>query len=258
VEGGYSNRKTDAGGPTKYGITHNTLAAHRGVKSVSAEQVKAMTLEEAEKIYRKSYWSQSGGSLLPSGLDYAAFDYGINSGPGRAVRSLQKVVGVSQDGIVGGGTLRAVKDYPGGIEKLIRDYCDERMRFLRSLGGKTGWSANGRGWTIRVTGVDPKGLYRPEPGVVGNAIKMARGDIIPAPEVSADATAQSAKANPDNVAITEILKKPEAWAPLGGLLSAVGAVFNGNGPMQYALAAGVVVGISVGVWFFVRRVRSNN
>ncbi len=29
-EGGYSNVKTDRGGPTKYGVTHTTLAARRG------------------------------------------------------------------------------------------------------------------------------------------------------------------------------------------------------------------------------------
>jgi lysozyme family protein len=34
--GGYSNSKSDSGGPTKYGITHRTLAAHRGVGSVPA------------------------------------------------------------------------------------------------------------------------------------------------------------------------------------------------------------------------------
>src|SRR5690606_41734117 len=61
-------------------------------------------------------------------LDYAAFDFGVNSGPARAVKSLQKVVGVAQDGIVGGQTLNAVNAFPGGVEVLIRAYCDERMR----------------------------------------------------------------------------------------------------------------------------------
>ena len=47
-------------------------------------------------------------------------------------------------------TVRAVAAYPGGVSQLIRDYCDERMRYLRSLkSSKTGFPVNGRGWTIR-------------------------------------------------------------------------------------------------------------
>lgn len=173
-EGGYVNAKTDRGGPTKYGITHKTLAAHRGVKSVTAAQVKAMTLAEAEAIYRKSYWVQSGGDVLPVGLDYAAFDFGVNSGPGTAVRILQRVVGATQDGEIGKQTLAAVNGYPGGIVKLIRAYCAARMDYLEGLTNpKTGFPVNGRGWTIRVTGKDPKGEWATKPGVVGHAVQMA-------------------------------------------------------------------------------------
>ena len=187
-EGGYVNAKTDSGGPTKYGITHKTLAAHRGVASVTAAQVKAMTLAEAEAIYRKSYWSQSGGDTLPVGLDYAAFDFGVNSGPARAVKTLQKVVGTTQDGKLGPATLAAVIDYPGGVVKLIRDYCNARMSFLRSLTHpNTGFPVNGRGWTIRVTGIDPKGEWASQPGVVGHAIQMA---------MEADSTSPVAKPAP--------------------------------------------------------------
>lgn len=52
-EGGYVNAATDRGGLRKYGVTHITLAAHRGLKSVTAAQVKAMT-KDAEAIYRRS------------------------------------------------------------------------------------------------------------------------------------------------------------------------------------------------------------
>lgn len=173
-EGGYVNAATDRGGPTKYGITHRTLAAHRGVGSVSAAQVKALTLAEAEDIYRKSYWGQSGGDVLPAGLDYAAFDFGVNSGPSRAVKVLQQVIGSTADGKIGPATLAAVGSYPGGTVKLIRDYCAARMAYLKSLTSRsTGFPVNGRGWTIRVTGVDPEGKWASRPGVVGHAVEMA-------------------------------------------------------------------------------------
>lgn len=250
-EGGYMNAKTDTGGPTKYGITHKTLAAYRGVKSVTAEQVKSLTRAEAEIIYRKSYWNQSGGDLLPAGLDYAAFDYGVNSGPARAIKSLQKVLGIDQDGIVGVQTAAAANAYPGGVSKLIRDYCDERMRFLRSLSGKQGFSVNGRGWTIRVTGKDPKGQWKDQPGVLGNALRLAAGTkTVENPPVA------GGKANPANTSITETLKKPEAWGPLGGLLSASGAIVAGSGPLQWALAAALVIAVGYGVYRLVKRDRA--
>lgn len=253
-EGGYSNKKTDKGGPTKYGITHKTLAAHRGVKSVSAASVEAMTLAEAADIYELSYWSQSGGDLLPIGLDYETFDFGVNSGPSRGVMELQKVLGVAVDGSVGGETLQAIDTYPGGIEKLIRDYADQRMRFLRSLGGKQGFSVNGRGWTIRVTGIDPLGKWKSTPGVVGNAIALARKAPIRVTTVSDPAGAP--KASTKSTSIVETLKKPEAWAPAGGLLTAIGGFAAGTGPVQWAIAAAMLIGVSYGVYRLVQRDRA--
>lgn len=258
-EGGYSSAKTDSGNffngvlvGTKYGVTGKTLAAHRGVKTITAADVKAMTRAEAEAIYRKSYWKQSGGDLLPVGLDYAAFDFGVNSGPATAVKKLQKVLGVNEDGVVGGVTVDACRDYQGGIEKLIRDYCDERMRYLRSLGGKQGWSANGRGWTIRVTGIDPKGQWKPQLGVVGNALKLTAGQK---PAMPDKPNVSDGKAPVENTSLIEVAKKPEAWGPLAGLVSALGGLFSDNTPLQYALAFGVVVGVCIGVFYFIRRVR---
>lgn len=263
-EGGYSNAKTDSGGPTKYGITHKTLAAHRGVKSVTAEQVKALTIAEATAIYQRSYWAQSGGDVLPAGLDYAAFDYGVNSGPTRAIKSLQTVLAANAgyngklDGHLGEQSLAAVAAYPGGVRMLIIAYCEERMRFLRSLGGKQGFAANGRGWTIRVTGKDPLKRWKDQPGVVGNALRLAanKKPLEAQPGAPADERG-SAKADSRSVGLPEIISKPEAWGPLGGLLSTCGALAAGSGPVQIALAAALVVGVGVGLWYFVKRVRED-
>lgn len=261
-EGGYSNAKTDRGNylngilvGTKYGVTGATLAAHRGVKSVSADQVRGMSREEAETIYRRSYWGQSGGDVLPPGLDYAAFDFGVNSGPARAVKSLQRVVGVRQDGQIGELTLAAVRRYGGGVSQLIRDYCAERMRFLKTLGGKQGFATNGRGWTIRVTGKDPDGKWPEQPGVIGNALRLAANASGATVETSMAPEEAAAKADQRDASLTEIIKKPEAWGPLGGLLSAGGAVFAGSGPVQWALAAAMIAAVGVGLWYFIRRVR---
>lgn len=249
-EGGYSNVKTDSGGPTKYGITHKTLAAHRGVASVTADQVKALTLKEAEDIYRSGYWTQSGGDLLPVGLDYAAFDFGVNSGPARAVKVLQSLVGVVPDGNAGPQTLKAVESYPGGAAKLIRDYCDARMAYLRAIKNpKTGFPVNGRGWTIRVTGIDPKGLYAPAPGVVGNALAMLAHQpaVIPIPApVGGDAKAEPPAPNP--------WFKPEVLGPIGAVLPGVAALVSGPGPLQWAFAFGVVVAVAIGAFYAFKRI----
>ncbi|NTA10400.1 glycoside hydrolase family 108 protein [Agrobacterium tumefaciens] len=259
-EGGYVNVKSDRGGPTKYGITHKTLAAARGVTSVTAAQVKAMTREEAVEIYRRSYWAQGGGDLLPSGLDYAAFDFGVNSGPQTAVKKLQAVLQAKKvyagniDGHIGEQTIAAMSAYPGGVKELIIDYCEERMRYLRSLtNAKTGFPVNGRGWTIRVTGVDPLGKFKKQAGVVGNALKMVNS-VTPLPTIAP--VEAEAKAVVQDTGIAEVLKKPEAWGPLGGLLSAAGAIFAGAGPIQWALAILMIAGGIVGLVYFIQRIRS--
>lgn len=77
------------------------------------------------------------------------------------------MLGIDQDGIVGGQTLAAVDAYPGGLSELIKAYAEERMRYLR---GVQTWNKHVRGWTIRVTGKDPKGQHQPALGVVGNAL----------------------------------------------------------------------------------------
>lgn len=256
-EGGYVNAKTDRGGPTKYGITHKTLAAHRGVKSVTAEEVKALTLGEAATIYRGSYWGPSGGDVLPSGLDYAAFDFGVNSGPQRAVKTLQKVLKVKQDGWIGEGTLAAVEAYPGGTRQLIRDYCDARMAYLESLKGPQGFRANGRGWTIRVTGKDPKGEWKSQPGVIGHALNMASNIEPPAQTIAAaPAPGSTAKAEPGKM---DAFMKPEVVLPAAGTVATAAApLAMGSTAIQWAIAIGIVVLVGLGAFFIYRRIRASS
>lgn len=73
-EGGYTNDPADSGGKTNFGITQ---------KETSID-VKTITKEQAKAIYKKKYWDALDCDNLPAGVDYTVFDYGVNSGVGRA------------------------------------------------------------------------------------------------------------------------------------------------------------------------------
>src|SRR5258705_5153236 len=84
-EGGYSNHPTDPGGPTNWGITIHDARAYWKTEATAAD-VRSMPVEVAKDIYRSKYWDAMRCDDLPAGVDYAVFDYGVNSGIGRAVR----------------------------------------------------------------------------------------------------------------------------------------------------------------------------
>ena len=151
-EGGFVDHPSDPGGATNKGVTIGTFRRYV-TKGGTVAQLKNITDAQVAFVYRKHYWDAVKGDELPSGVDYAVFDYGVNSGPGRAIKYLQSVVGVEQDGILGPATMRAVKAKPAS--DVIEALCDARMRFLRGLDT---WPVFRRGWTSRVTGVEDEAL----------------------------------------------------------------------------------------------------
>ncbi len=148
-EGGYADHPSDPGGATNMGITIGTLSDWIG-RPASKQDVRDLTQADAAGIYRAKYWQPIRGDALPPGVDLAVFDLAVNSGVGRAVKMLQGVLGVAQDGTIGPVTLAAVAKAPGQATVII-DLCAARMRFLRSL--KT-WPTFGKGWTRRVEEVE--------------------------------------------------------------------------------------------------------
>jgi len=116
---------------------------------------------------------------MPDGVDYAVFDFAVNSGVSRAVRTLQKILQVKEDGVAGPLTLAAVTRFVSqyGAHALTDAICQARTTFLKSL---PGFARFGSGWIVRVMGrVD--GSQIDDTGVVDRAFDMARGldPIIP-------------------------------------------------------------------------------
>lgn len=148
LEGGFADHPSDPGGATNMGITHKTLARWRGIEpwwDLPKYAVRSLERAEAEAIYKALYWDRCKADLLPQGVDLAVFDYAVNSGPDRAIRTLQALVGVVQDGFVGPLTIEAVNKRDP--RALIEALCDQRLGFLQRL---TTWASFGRGWTTRV------------------------------------------------------------------------------------------------------------
>ncbi len=152
-EGGYSNHPSDPGGATNYGVTQATYDAYRRDKGQAKQAVSKITKAEALDIFFTRYWTPVRGEEMPSGVDLALYDFGVNSGPARAIKALQKVVGVAQDGKIGPITMKAVS--AAAPATLASRLCDERMAYLKRL--KT-WSTFGKGWTNRVNDVRAKAV----------------------------------------------------------------------------------------------------
>ena len=99
AEGGLVNDPKDPGGVTKFGISQ---------RSYPALDIRALSLDEAKAIYQRDYWDQIQGEAFPAGLDLLLLDHAVNAGPARAVRLLQHLVGVPEDGLMGPVTLAGV------------------------------------------------------------------------------------------------------------------------------------------------------
>jgi len=146
-EGGFVKHPADPGGMTNLGVTRRVWSEYIGAQADEAV-MRALTPEMVKPFYRKRYWNGCRCDDLPSGIDYAVFDFAVNSGPHRAVVVLQQVLGLRADGIVGPRTIATCEML--SQPTLLYDYADAREKFLRSL---PTFGDFGRGWIARVESV---------------------------------------------------------------------------------------------------------
>lgn len=143
-ESGYVNNPHDPGGHTNLGVTKDTWERWVG-HPVSVDAIKELTIADVTPLYQDKYWDRAKCGALPVGMDYCVFDTAVNSGPGRAIKFLQEVVGTTADGVLGPMTLRAI--HAADASEVISNYAAERLKFLKEL---TTWPTFGRGWERRV------------------------------------------------------------------------------------------------------------
>jgi len=147
AEGGFVNHPSDPGGATNMGITLRTLSEFREAEATEAD-IRALTRDEAREIYRARYWNPMRCGEMPAGIDLMVFDFGVNAGPGRSVRTAQRCAGAAADGAVGPATLAALR--ARGTADVVERMAEARLAYYRGL---PTFPVFGRGWARRVEAV---------------------------------------------------------------------------------------------------------
>lgn len=138
-EGGYVFDANDPGGETKFGISK---------RAYPQWDIQNLTVEKAKAIYKLDYWDAMCCEQLPPALRLLVFDCGVNQGQAFAKKTLQRCLGVAQDGILGNVTFSALV----GVNEmqLIDSYANARLDRYTSL---PHWKHYGKGWAKRLLDV---------------------------------------------------------------------------------------------------------
>lgn len=120
-DGGFTDDPTDKGGRTQYGIAEKS--------NPEAWADGKVTEDEARAIYTKKYIVGPGfDKITDPRLQHFLVDWGVTSGPGVAIKSLQRLVGVNDDGVLGVETLQAVTE--NDPTKLLNRLIDDRIKMF--------------------------------------------------------------------------------------------------------------------------------
>lgn len=122
----FTNDPRDPGGPTKYGITQETLAGWRG-EPVSAKDVEMLTHVGASAIYFERYWKPTGCNRLRNAeMAIAIFSASVLFGVVTVVRLAQHAVNdlgfdLVADGHAGPKTAGALNSC--APDKFVLSFC---------------------------------------------------------------------------------------------------------------------------------------
>lgn len=138
-EGGFVDHPADRGGPTRYGITHKTLARYLG-HEVTREDVQSLSRELAAEIYKRSYYLEPRIDALPTSTRSFLFDSAVNHGQRRAIKFLQQVLNAAGfgplgvDGLAGPKTRHHAEKAEDTMGPwLLAALAEERRMFYRLI-----------------------------------------------------------------------------------------------------------------------------
>lgn len=107
-EGGFVNDPLDRGGATNKGITIGTFRQFYGAEA-TVERLKRITDEEWLYVFRAGYWNPwRADQIVTQSIANIVVDWAWASGTKTSIKQVQRLLGVSVDGIVGPKTIAAI------------------------------------------------------------------------------------------------------------------------------------------------------
>lgn len=152
-EGGYANNPHDKGGETYAGIARKFWANWAGWKTIDAIKAQfgtsasiinkyaksdAVLHWQVSSFYKKNFWDVNNlDSVNDQQLANNVYDFGVNSGTGRAAKFLQQaandteMVKLTVDGAIGPQTIKAINGL--NTEEVYHNFNARREAFYRSI-----------------------------------------------------------------------------------------------------------------------------
>jgi lysozyme family protein len=164
IEGGYSNRASDPGGPTFRGVSQRAVAKldvnQDGILDfdldqdgdVDADDIRALAghPELVEDFFRTRYWDTVRGDEVPWPWSYALYDAAVLHGPQAAIVFFQRAFAIEPDGVLGPKTMEAfARAGEGTIVRFIHERIKLCYRLAIRRGDLTGTEMF-NGWSRRL------------------------------------------------------------------------------------------------------------
>lgn len=146
-EGGYAFNPNDHGGETYAGIARKFWPNWSGwliidqIKHTYGTNAKTIDLwaskdvklkDQISAFYKTNFWDANRLDLFnDQPLANSVYDFGVNSGTKKAAKTLQAVLNLTADGIIGTRTLSAVNS--GDAEDIYTEYNQARKDFYLQL-----------------------------------------------------------------------------------------------------------------------------
>lgn len=130
-EGGFVDHPLDKGGATNKGITIATFRTFFGA-GATVEQLKNITDKQWTAIFEAGYWRPFKADLIKSqAIANICVDWAWASGAVTAIKQVQRILGVTVDGMVGNITLTAINS--AEPRKLFERIKAERIAFVENI-----------------------------------------------------------------------------------------------------------------------------